>query len=253
QEFAGLDGPVPFAAIDLSAVPAAELPEAIARAGQGIQASLDLASGPIIRAAYLRLGPGRPGRLVLVVHHLACDVVSWTFLCADLVRIYEQLARGDGITLPPKTSSMRAWAERLADYASAPERRNEVELWRRECSAGATRLSVACERPASVGDLEHVAAVMEPTETSALVARMALLDTSVESALLTALATAITDVAGGDALLVYREHHGRGTLFPDVDVSRTVGWFTAVFPFCARTAATRRAVDTLEITARRVR
>jgi non-ribosomal peptide synthase protein (TIGR01720 family) len=71
--------------------------------------------------------------------------------------------------------------------------------------------------------------------------------------LLAALVTAVTDVVGGDALLVYVEHHGRAPLFPDVDVSRTVGWFTTVFPLQLRIAAGGRAVDTLDAVARRLR
>ena len=253
QSFAGVDGPVPFATVDLSAVPDARLATAIADAADRVQASLDVEAGPLVRAEYLHLGAGRSGRLLLVVHHLACDVVSLPFLCEDLARLYAQLSRGDAIALPAKTSSMRAWAERLVDYARSAAHADALEYWQRECDAGARLPGAAARRAPVVADVERVGLALGAVETSALVALAARHDASLEAVLLTALVSAVLAAAGGDGVPVYVEHHGRAPLFPEVDVSRTVGWFTAVFPLRLRAAPSGRPLDTLALVAARLR
>src|SRR5262249_6345325 len=94
------------------------------------QASLSLSAGIMMRAVEYDLGG--ESRLLLVVHHLAGDGVSWRILLEDLERGYEQLQRGEGINLGSKTTSYRQWAERLEQYSRSEELREEVEYWERQ-------------------------------------------------------------------------------------------------------------------------
>src|SRR5262249_30355438 len=120
---------VPFRHLDLSGVPAAEQAVAVEAACAEAQASLDLAHGPLLRVVYFDSGPGQPGRLLLVIHHLAVDGVSWRVLLEDLLTAYQQLQKGRAPQLPPKTTSFRQWATRLVDYARSAEVRREAAFW----------------------------------------------------------------------------------------------------------------------------
>jgi NRPS condensation-like uncharacterized protein len=109
--------PAPFERFDLSALAADEQLAALAERGAQLQTSLSLSEGPTLRAAYFDMGAEQSGRLLLIIHHLCVDGVSWRVLLEDLRGVYEQLRRGDDVTLPAKTTSFKRWAERLAEYA----------------------------------------------------------------------------------------------------------------------------------------
>ena len=85
---------LPFAVLDLSAVPRERRSRVLENAAREVQASLDLTRGPLVRMVWLDLGPDRPGRLLWVIHHLLVDGVSWRILLQDLQRGYQQLSRG---------------------------------------------------------------------------------------------------------------------------------------------------------------
>src|SRR5205085_3652831 len=99
---------------------------------QQLQESLDLGRGPLLRVGRLRLGEGGGGRLVVVIHHLAVDGVSWRVLLEDLQRGYEQAAAGQEVELGAKTSSYRQWAERLEEYAQSAAVAEERAYWEEE-------------------------------------------------------------------------------------------------------------------------
>ena len=254
QTIVGLDGAVPFSHLDLSALPDAEVGPAIERLSAEQQTTLRLADGPLLRVVFFDLGRDRPGRLLVVVHHLACDVVSWPILLEDLAGVYAQLRCGDAIALPAKTTSFQVWARRLAEWGCMPERREDLCFWQRECADPGARLPCADGHgEAAIADLDRVRLVLGRDETVATLGASAALGVSVEAVLLTGLVTAVTEVAGGDAILVYLERHGREALLPGLDVSRTVGWFTAVFPVRVGVAPSRRPPETLLIVDRHLR
>jgi non-ribosomal peptide synthase protein (TIGR01720 family) len=254
QVVTGLDGAVPFTTVDLSGRTDDDLGSIIETLGNEWQRSLDLAAGPVFRVVHLDRGPERSGRLLLVGHHLVCDVVSWPVLLDDLGAIYHQLAEDEPIALPAKTSAFRAWAERLVEYGRRSACVDELAFWRRECVEPGTRLALdAPEHAPAVADIAHVRRVLGRSERARVGALAAAGGIAIEGVLLTALVTAVTALAGGDALLVYLERHGRDALFADLDLSRTVGWFTAVFPVRVQVAASRRPEDTLTLVARHLR
>jgi amino acid adenylation domain-containing protein/non-ribosomal peptide synthase protein (TIGR01720 family) len=224
-------GPVPFERADLSAVPEAARPAAIERRAALAQASLDIARGPLLRAVLLDLGPG-PGRLLLAVHHLAVDIVSWQPLLEDLQAAYDQLSRGAPVRLPPKTTSFKRWAEGLAEYARSAELRREAPYWLDEARARARPLPV--DRPGgrnTRASARTLVAALGPEDTAALLQEVPrAYRTQVNDALLAALARAVARWAGPGPLLVDLEGHGREDVVPGADLSRTVGWFTAIAP-----------------------
>jgi len=212
--------------IDLSGVPAADQPQAVRDAATRCQATRDLATGPTFTVLLFDLGPGRPGRLLLTAHHLVVDVVSWGILLEDLATAYGQLERGEAVRLPAKTASFKRWAARLADYAGSAELRRQHAWWRESLQGATLRLPVDYRTgPDDEASAALVQAHLDPDATRAL-----LTVGGVDAVLLAALGRTLAPWAGPGRLLVDVEHHGRATPFNDLDLTRTVGWFTSLFP-----------------------
>src|SRR5690606_35203940 len=85
-------------------------------------------------------GRGQPRRLLIAIHHLAVDGVSWGILVEDLWRAYRKLADGEPVALPPRTTSFRQWAERLVELAATPEAAGQEELWLQQLPEDPPRL-----------------------------------------------------------------------------------------------------------------
>ena len=224
-----------FAAIDIAALPASLQAAAIGAAGAELQASLDLAAGPLARCAAFTLGPGQPGRLLLVIHHLAVDGVSWRILLEDLERGCRQAMRGEPVRLPSKTASFKRWAERLNAHARSSEIEGEMAYWR-EVAARSVPHAVPIEFPDGenrTGTADLVAISLDADETRRLLTDAPTLHRAhIDEVLLAALARSFAAWSGERSLWVDVERHGREEMFEDFDVSRTVGWFTTVSPVC---------------------
>jgi amino acid adenylation domain-containing protein/non-ribosomal peptide synthase protein (TIGR01720 family) len=239
QRFAGPGGPPPVIALDLSAVPDEQLADEIAQGGDWAQSTLDLGEGPLVRVVLFECGPTRPQRLILAAHHLVVDAVSWRVLVEDLESAFRQITAGEEAGLPPKTTSYAHWARRLAEFARTPEMRAETGYWSRAVPAFLPPLPLDHADGADVeGALDAVFAELDEAETRALLEEVPpVYGTQVNDALLAALAQAYAAWGGGAELLVDVEGHGREDLFDDADTSRTVGWFTTIYPVHLRAAA----------------
>ena len=178
------------------------------------------------------LGPARRQRLLMVVHHLVVDGVSWRILLEDFSAACEALGSGRPVELPPKTSSFKSWAIRLEQYARSAELRRELAFWSRAPPEAVRPLDVDIAGGENTEASErriHVALDAEETRRLLQVVPKAF-HTQIGEVLLAALSWSFATRALRPALLVDLEGHGREPLFDDIDLSRTVGWFTTVFP-----------------------
>ncbi len=198
---------------------------------EAAQRSLDLKHGPLLRVLLADLPDGSQ-RLLLVVHHLVVDGVSWRILLEDLQQAYQSLQAGQAPNLPAKTSSFKAWADRLKEHASSEAVERELCYWRQALEGVSTDLP--CERPEGGRQQRHVAHADTrlPRETTRrlLQEAPAAYRTQVNDLLLTALARVVCRWSGRAEVLVRLEGHGREDLFEDIDLTRTVGWFTSLYP-----------------------
>ncbi|MEO7329459.1 MAG: amino acid adenylation domain-containing protein, partial [Minicystis sp.] len=117
---------------DLRTLPESELRARIEARAAEAQRSLDLQHGPVLRALLFQCGEGQSDRLLLIVHHLAVDSVSWQILLDDLWSACSAIEDGRAPAFPPKTSSFRRWASHLEEHARSPEILAEREFWRAE-------------------------------------------------------------------------------------------------------------------------
>jgi amino acid adenylation domain-containing protein/non-ribosomal peptide synthase protein (TIGR01720 family) len=221
-------------AIDLSNFAEAEQKVTLEAEAARVQASLNITAGPVIRVVLFNCGE-RGARLLLVVHHLVVDGVSWRILLEDLQTLYSRTRNGEALELPAATSTFKRWSESLKVYAGSAAMQQEAGYWKEQARA-ASSLPVDNETGVNtVGSVRSVEVKLSREDSLGLLQEVPkAFHTQIQETLVTALALALRDWTGSDALLVEMEGHGREEIVAevagDVDVSRTVGWFTSTYP-----------------------
>ncbi|MFF9977458.1 amino acid adenylation domain-containing protein [Streptomyces erythrochromogenes] len=209
------------------------LRRAVAAQSEAARDRLAPRDGVTLQAVWIDRGDSRPGRLVLMLHHLVVDGVSWRILLPELLSAYER----PGTALDPVGTSLRHWSQLLHGQAAA--RGGELPYWRqllshREQPLGARALDPARDTHTTARRLR----VTLPAEyTGPLLERgPAAFQAEVNDVLLAGLDLAVAEWRGR-SLLVEVETHGREQLHAGVDLSRTAGWFTSTHPVLLRAAA----------------
>lgn len=227
-------GALPFVRVDLGDVEDAALPGVFEERAGEIQSSLNLAEGPALRAGYFDLGKDRPGLLLIAAHHLVVDGVSWRILLEDLDAAYEQAVAGQPVVLPPKTTSCRRWVEKLTDLAGSGALEADRAYWLSALEKPVAGLPVDDDRSRlenTMGNTGIVSADLDEESTAGLLRNAhRAYKTEINDLLLAALPPAFEHWTRASVLRVDLEGHGREALSGDVDLSRTVGWFTSIFP-----------------------
>jgi amino acid adenylation domain-containing protein/non-ribosomal peptide synthase protein (TIGR01720 family)/FkbM family methyltransferase len=231
QSFGDVDGSVSWVSVDISGLAQDREPAVFAQIATDAQTSLDLARGPLMRAIIFGLGPDEPARLLLVVHHLVVDGVSWRILLEDLQATFRQVREGQALDLPAKTTSFKQWAAGLESLVDTGALDQEIAYWT-ESRGDVARLPV--DFPEGRNDeasAQNVGIELTVEETRVLLQEVPrAYNTQINDVLLAALAQALSTWTESGRLLVDLEGHGREEIISDVDVSRTVGWFTAQVP-----------------------
>ncbi|QBQ55216.1 non-ribosomal peptide synthetase [Nitrosococcus wardiae] len=206
----------------------------IQRFAASAQQSLDIESGELLRALYIS-SPGQPDRLLLCIHHLAVDGVSWRILLEDLLLAYRQSAAGQPIHLPAKTHSLRDWTGALAAWAQ-DEAQAQQAFWQ-AMTADVPPLWDMNQQPTEAQTLRLVIPA-EMTRRAMQVAQTHL-RSNLDDLLVMTLARVLAQHSGQSAVRIYREGHGRDLSFSGLDLSRTVGWFTSLYPLLLRVPTAR--------------
>jgi amino acid adenylation domain-containing protein/non-ribosomal peptide synthase protein (TIGR01720 family) len=209
----------------------AALDDAIAEEFGRTLGGLDPAAGIMLRAVWFDAGPDRPGRLLLVVHHLVIDGVSWRILLPDLQAACDAVNDGRDPGLPQVGTSLRRWAHSLVEEARRPGRVAELAHWRDTLAAPNPPLGSRPLDPArdTTATTSTYTAVLPTQQTAPLLTG---LGRGVQEVLLTAFGIALARWRDLPGVLVAVEGHGREetAVAGRVDLSRTVGWFTTRFP-----------------------
>ncbi|MBT7590555.1 MAG: amino acid adenylation domain-containing protein [Candidatus Scalindua sp.] len=195
-----------------------------------IQKSFDLATGPLIKASLFKTRDG--DRLLVVVHHLVIDGVSWRILLEDFSLGYRQVLRGKQIQFDEKTTSFKRWAEEIVRYSKSDMLLKEKDYW-----AGLDTVSV---RPLLFDhdtvdnryrDARTIKFQLSKAETHVLLKQVNhAYTTTTEDILLMVLARTLYQWSGNSCTFITLEGHGRENIIGELDVSRTVGWFTCMYP-----------------------
>jgi amino acid adenylation domain-containing protein/non-ribosomal peptide synthase protein (TIGR01720 family) len=229
-----------FSQIDLSNISEKRQISDLETIATKIQSGLDLSAGKLIKILLFDLGKNQNKRLLIVIHHLVIDGVSWRILLEDLQTLLTQISQGETIKLPPKTTSFKQWSEHLQEYAQTESVKAELDYWLSlitpldKVGRGDRDLSLPVDFVNGenlVGSSATVSVSLDLEETKILLQEIpTVYHTQINNILMAALVKTFSEWTGESQLLIHLEGHGREDIFTDVNLSRTVGWFTNIFP-----------------------
>ena len=206
---------------------------ALDAAATALNASLTLDEAPLLRVAYLRTANGTPDGLLIVAHHLIVDAESWRILIEDLALALEQIGAGRSPTLPARTHSLRDFATRLQTWSGSDAFSASAARWRDLLTRPFVDLAPAPSAPrrtATEGDARTRDLALAAAPTAQLADAAASARASVYEVLVASVVRSLGQQLETPAVRIELEGHGRDPVFDDLDVSRTVGWFTSAYP-----------------------
>lgn len=209
-----------------------DIEESIDREANRIQESISLAEGPLVKLGLFKTGGG--DHLLIVIHHLVVDGVSWRIILEDFATGYIQASEGREIVLRAKTDSYQNWVYKLNDYASSQNLVFERDYWKLIEETAVERLPR--DHEVDIGrkknrDRDTVEWILDQSLTDSLLKKVNFAyNTDIDDILLTALGMAVKEWRGVDKILIALERHGREEIIEDININRTVGWFTSQFP-----------------------
>ncbi len=228
------DGSIAVQVTAMQHLSMADLTPALEKHNDEVQSQLDIEKGILCRVVLVQTPAAElQNRLLLVIHHLVIDGVSWRILLEDLI----QLLNSPNSALPAKTASLRDWHEALVQYGQQPKVQAELEYWK-EAIAHYRPLPVDLEYtgPLLFGDMHQHNISLDAAHTKQLLQELpGIYHTQINDVLLTALGITLTAFGKTDQIVIGLEGHGREPLIGETDVSRTIGWFTNTCPMVLRT------------------
>ncbi|MCY7976060.1 non-ribosomal peptide synthetase [Bacillus inaquosorum] len=202
----------------------------IKEAASQMQEHMRLETGPLLHAGLFRTENG--DHLFLTIHHLVVDAVSWRILFEDFSTAYKQEVSGETIKLPQKTDSYLTYSQRIADYSKSRQIQREEAYWDERENRHIQPIPKDNEAaPNTFKDTEVIDFNLSRHHTELLLtAANKAYSTEMNDILLTALGLALQQWTGYDQFKISMEGHGRESYLEDIDISRTVGWFTSIYP-----------------------
>ncbi len=235
--------------VDLSGLPENLRSEQIEHLSDNAQSELDITKGPIFKIIFFDLGEDDAPRLLVILHHLVVDVFSWRVLLEDLQVGITMQSRGSKVDLGAKTTSVRQWADTLVDLAENEYFEADLSYWQNLLCEEIIPLPTDREESNTVADSATVEQVLDADSTHDLLKLSnRAYRTEINDLLLTALGRTLCRWLGAGTFQVDLEGHGREELLETADVSRTVGWFTSIFPVVLTIEENQSLGDCIKIT-----
>ena len=202
----------------------------LASLAEGIQASIDIATGPLVKLGLFHLADG--DRLLIVIHHLIMDVVSWYILLEDLEALYSQYNENTELVLPPKDHSFKAWSQKMNQYAKSGLSSEEKNYWTTVAAEANQKILLDFEQGENLNRFQGKRQfTLSREETADLTTKVGkAFNTEINDILLAALALAVHKTFELPKVAIALESHGREELFSDININRTIGWFTNIYP-----------------------
>ncbi|WP_444997366.1 non-ribosomal peptide synthase/polyketide synthase [Aliikangiella sp. IMCC44359] len=220
--------------VDLAELTESEQQSILAKEGEKAQASLSIEQGHLLSAVLLTNREPQTNQLLLVLHHLVVDGISWRILVEDLVSAYQQIKSGSAvIELAPKTSSFQQWGEFLQNYSQSEQLQSEKHYWLEQLSIPVPVLPVdhsnVLDNTQATTQLENFAFTEEQTNALLKTCHQSY-RTDITEILLSALLMGVKLWSDKSTLRIDMEAHGRENLSEEIDHSETLGWFTSLYP-----------------------
>ena len=196
-----------------------------------LQAAMDFSAPPLLQAGWFDLG-NRGCRLFFAIHHLLIDGVSWRILLRDLQTLSRQFVLGEELNLLPPSNTFADWADTLTEYTASSDMMTELPFWRRLSEYPHQPLWPDLARRKNSEASRSFETITLPSEETDLLLRQVLphCHAVIDEVLLAALSRALNRLYGARTILMDLESHGRQLSINDLDLSGTIGWFTALYP-----------------------
>lgn len=195
------------------------------------QKSLNIGDAKVFQAVLININNKQSQKLLLVAHHLIMDGISWRILFEDLETLYQQSIKNNELTLPPKSSSYKEWVSTLENIARQSDFLCGDDYWQ-ATSLDIKNLPMDFNKGNNTyGSTKSISVRLTINQTQQLIHKSHFAyKTQINDLLILALILTIGDWAGNYNLYLQLEGHGREDIGNGIDISRTIGWFTSLFP-----------------------
>ncbi|MED3728337.1 non-ribosomal peptide synthetase [Priestia filamentosa] len=213
------------------------------------QSSFNLVTGPLMRVVYFEDMLNGNDRLFWVIHHLVVDGVSWRILLEDLQAVYNQIKQGQRVRLPVKSTSFKEWSERLQTYSDSGISKEVQNYWNEQEEKEVMKIPTDYPiQETTEESIDQVTRTLGAEETHTLLQEVPVTHkTRISEVLLTALGQAIVDHTNQQTVSIHLEGHGREEMIEGMDLSRTVGWFTSIYPVHLNFQGTTTPIEGLKV------
>ncbi|WP_245224985.1 condensation domain-containing protein, partial [Pseudozobellia sp. WGM2] len=201
----------------------------IAALSDRLQASINIGKGPLIKVAVFK--GQRKDLVLIVIHHLVIDGVSWRILLEDLSTLYKGFSENRTPGLPLKTDSFVQWSDTLQQYAKGQKLAGEHAYWKKITTHNGSLVKIPKTMDITKGRSEKQSFVLDAETTELLQTKShSVYGTEINDVLLTALSIGINNTFRKQKVLIDLEGHGREHIAENMDITRTLGWFTSIYP-----------------------
>ncbi|WP_373493940.1 amino acid adenylation domain-containing protein, partial [Aquiflexum sp.] len=201
--------------------------------GTRLKQQIGFRKGPLIGVGLYHYFEQNKSHLLLSIHPMVIDLISWRILFEDIEILLDQHRKGKELVLPEKTDSYRYWMERNAEYAEGHLLERQRKYWEQQQGMKVDKLAVQNPEGSNrFGVSKQVGFALSKEETALVHQGMnGLNKVEINALLLSALSKALKEVFGAESIRVLLEGHGREDYLKKTDISRTMGWFTSMYPF----------------------
>ncbi|QWI14266.1 non-ribosomal peptide synthetase [Bacillus mycoides] len=212
------------------------------------QTSFNLVTGPLMRVVYFEDTLSGNDRIFWLIHHLVVDGVSWRILLEDLQAVYNQMKQGQGVRLPAKSTSFKEWSERLQAYSDSGISKEVQDYWNERVEKETMKIPMDYPMQETTEEsIDQVTRTLGVEETHVLLQEVPVTHkTRINEVLLAALGQAIVDFTNQQTVSIHLEGHGREEMVEGIDLSRTVGWFTSIYPVHLNFQGTKTPIEGLK-------
>ena len=205
--------------------------------------AINVETGPLIKASLVYTNVGN--KLIIAVHHLCIDFISWNFLLEDLENIYLHLKDSTHKLKSIRTSTYKDWIERLTEYSESETIQEYIPFWEEQLSHVE---NIFTEIKDSKDENRSIVRIKVNKEATKSIHNFSTLNSiKIENILLMITASAISQYSGSRIIPILIEKHGRVDLFDDLDISGSIGWFTSLFPIVLDFSSNQDPNDRLSV------
>lgn len=209
-----------------------------------VQESFNIEEGPLVKVLHFSLSDS--DRIVILIHHLVIDGVSWRILFEDLAKLYNDFSLNTKSKLQLKTDSYKFWAEKFNEFVKNGSLDDEISYWQSLLDQKIIPIVQNDNLTKKAYTFTASKTITFDEETTSIIPTVhAKLNTRINDLLLASLGISIREVFNIDKTIILMEGHGREQIIPDIDVSRTIGWFTSIYPFIIDIEDTANPIESL--------